>query len=460
MMPDPALAVPPFPPPLQHKAGLLRRFVIGWGSWIHTLFERSYRMKMGTVRFPLLRFFVINDLALAQDVLEERRCPWPKHGLMTELLRPLLGDSVFSANGAAWQAQRAMIQPAFAHAGLGRAFPAMRAAALDMADTLHQSAARGAVDMERAMTSVTADVIYRTLFSHSLSAEAADAVFAAFDRYQRHAQRYAMLRLYRLPLMRRRQRLTRAAADIRTLFAPLVDARMAARAHVDQPLPPADILDALLDARHPHSGAAFSREALLDQLGTIFLAGHETSASALAWASYLLAGDAGLQDRLAAQIAAVTAGNPLAADHLKALPELRHLFQEALRLYPPVSFLMREVVAPQTMRGKAMAPGDLAVVSPWLIQRNADNWACPHAFDPGRFARAENARAAREAWLPFGKGPRVCIGQGFAMQEATLVLATLLREFRLAPVPGRVPEPISRLTLRSRHGIHLRLTPR
>ncbi len=460
MMPDPALAVPPFPVPLRHKAGLLRRFVIGWSIWIHTLFEKSYRMKMGTVRFPLLRFFVINDLALAQDVLEERRCPWPKHGLMTELLRPLLGDSVFSANGAAWQAQRAMIQPAFAHAGLGRAFPAMRAAALDMADTLHQSAARGAVDMERAMTSVTADVIYRTLFSHSLSAEAADAVFAAFDRYQRHAQRYAMLRLYRLPLMRRRQRLTRAAADIRTLFAPLVDARMAARAHVDQPLPPADILDALLDARDPHSGAAFSREALLDQLGTIFLAGHETSASALAWASYLLAGDAGLQDRLAAQIAAVTAGSPLAADHLKALPELRHLFQEALRLYPPVSFLMREVVAPQTMRGKAMAPGDLAVVSPWLIQRNADNWACPHAFDPGRFARAENARAAREAWLPFGKGPRVCIGQGFAMQEAMIVLATLLREFRLAPVPGRVPEPISRLTLRSRHGIRLRLTPR
>lgn len=460
MMPDTALAVPPFPVPLQHKAGLLRRFVIGWGSWIHTLFEKSYRMKMGTVRFPLLRFFVINDLALAQDVLEERRCPWPKHGLMTELLRPLLGDSVFSANGAAWQAQRAMIQPAFAHAGLGRAFPAMRAAARDMADTLHQAAARGAVDMERAMTAMTADVIYRTLFSHSLSAEAADGVFAAFDRYQRHAQRYAMLRLYRLPLMRRRQRLTRAAADIRTLFAPLVDARMAARAHVDQPLPPADILDALLDARDPHSGAAFSREALLDQLGTIFLAGHETSASALAWASYLLAGDAGLQDRLAAQIAAVTAGHPLAADHLKALPELRHLFQEALRLYPPVSFLMREVVAPQTMRGKAMAPGDLAVVSPWLIQRNADNWACPHAFDPGRFARAENARAAREAWLPFGRGPRVCIGQGFAMQEAMIGLATLLREFRLAPIPGRVPEPISRLTLRSRHGIHLRLTPR
>jgi cytochrome P450 len=143
-----ALATPPYPAPLRHKAGLLRRFVIGWGSWIHTLFEKSYRMKMGTVRFPLLRFFVINDLALVQDVLEEKRCPWPKHGLMTELLRPLMGQSVFSANGAQWQAQRAMINPAFAHAGLGRA-SAMRAAADAMAEQLHRAATQGPVDMER-----------------------------------------------------------------------------------------------------------------------------------------------------------------------------------------------------------------------------------------------------------------------------------------------------------------------
>lgn len=455
-----ALATPPYPAPLRHKAGLLRRFVIGWGSWIHTLFEKSYRMKMGTVRFPLLRFFVINDLALVQDVLGEKRCPWPKHELMTELLRPLMGQSVFSANGAQWQAQRAMINPAFAHAGLGRAFPAMRAAADAMAEQLRRAAMQGPVDMERAMTAVTADVIFRTLFSQPLTPAQADAVFAAFDRYQRHVQPYAMLRLYRLPRLGRRRRLARAAADIRALFAPLVDARIMARGALDQPPAPDDILDALLDARHPHTGAPFARDDLLDQLATIFLAGHETSASALAWASYLVACDPALQDDLAEAIMQVSGTAALAPDHLKALPMLRHLFQETLRLYPPVSFLMREVTQAQVMRGKTMRPGDLVVVSPWLIQRNADHWPCPHAFDPVRFARPESATAAREAWLPFGKGPRVCIGQGFAMQEAMVVLATMLRHFRLAPAPGPAPEPVSRLTLRARRGIPLVLSPR
>jgi cytochrome P450 len=454
-----ALATPPYPAPLRHKAGLLRRFVIGWGSWIHTLFEKSYRMKMGTVRFPLLRFFVINDLALVQDVLEEKRCPWPKHGLMTELLRPLMGQSVFSANGAQWQAQRAMINPAFAHAGLGRAFPAMRAAADAMAEQLHRAATQGPVDMERAMTAVTADVIFRTLFSQPLAPAQADAVFAAFARYQRHVQPYAMLRLYRLPLLGRRRRLARAAAEIRALFAPLVDARIMARGALDQMPAPGDILDALLDARHPHTGAPFARDDLLDQLATIFLAGHETSASALAWASYLVACDPALQDDLAEAIAQVSGAAALAPEHLKALPMLRHLFQETCGSIPG------QLPDARSHPGSGDArQGDEAGRS------------------GGRFAMADPAqcrslalppRLRSRALRPTGKRDGRARGLAAVWQGTARVYRPGFchagsdgrARHPAAPLspgsgPGAAPEPISRLTLRARRGIPLLLSPR
>jgi cytochrome P450 len=139
---------------------------------------------------------------------------------------------------------------------------------------------------------------------------------------------------------------------------------------------------------------------------------------------------------------------------------VRNLFKETLRLYPPVAFLPRSVITPETMRGKPVQPADLLVIAPWLIQRNPANWECPHSFDPDRFARPENAEAVRKAWLPFGGGARLCIGAGFAQQEAVIILASIIRAFRLTHPPGRRPELVSRLTLRPRHGVPLLLTPR
>jgi cytochrome P450 len=139
---------------------------------------------------------------------------------------------------------------------------------------------------------------------------------------------------------------------------------------------------------------------------------------------------------------------------------LRNVFQETLRLYPPVSFFVRAVTRPTVMRDKRIRPGAMMVVSPWLIQRNSGNFPCPHAFEPARFADPDQAEACRRAYLPFGKGPRKCTGSAFAQQEAMLVLGAIVRNFRLAYPPGPKPEPVSRVTLRARKGIHLRLTPR
>ena len=249
-----------------------------------------------------------------------------------------------------------------------------------------------------------------------------------------------------------------AAAEVHALFAPLLDARLAeiaagAPAH-------ADILAALIAARHPETGAPFTRQDLLDQLAIIFLAGHETSASALGWTLWCLAASPDLQERLHAEIATETGGGAFKFAHLKRLEGVRNLFREGLRLYPPVSFFPREVTQPMERRGKRMRPGDMIVVSPWLIQRSENHWQCPHAFDPDRFTRAGEAGAVREGWLPFGRGPRVCVGRGFAEQEAALILAEIIRAFRLAPVAGATPELVSRLTLRPKDGIQLMVTPR
>ena len=454
----PDLLIPPFPTPLKTRAGLLRRFLLGRNSWIHTLYAKSYSMKLGSHRLPRLRFFIANEASLVAEVMDDRTHKFPKHRILNDMLDPLLGAGVFSVNGKAWEDQRAMINPAFALTNLKRAFPAMAAAGADLVALIRARDLARPLDIDPLMTHVTADIIFRTLFSVTLTETESHRVYEAFNRYQRHAQPATFLGLYGLPRGFLRRRMARAATDVHALFRPILEARLALTAAGETP--PDDILQALIAARHPETGAAFTPQALLDQLAIIFLAGHETSASALGWTLWCLAASPALQEKLLAEIEGACRGDAIAYEHLKAMEGVRNLFREGLRLYPPVSFLPREVTEPMERRGKAMAPGDLIVVSPWLIQRNPDNWRCPHAFDPDRFTRPEEAQSVKEAWLPFGRGPRVCIGAGFAQQEALLILAELIRAFRFADIPDRRPELISRLTLRPKHGIPLMVTPR
>lgn len=445
--------IPPYPLPPLRKPGLLRRFVLGWGSWLHTLFAGSYTMKLGHTRLPRLSVFMVNDLSLVRRVLGGGDA-FPKHGLLDDMLGPLVGSSVFSANGQAWRRQRAMVNPAFAHTNLAHALPMMLAATQDLIGRIQGLAGQGPVAIDPLMTHVTADIIFRTLFSVRLGEEEARTIHAAFEQYQRHAQRSAMLGLYRLPRLGFDRRARRAAQAIRGVFAPLVQARLAdhAQGRWGQK---ADILETLIAARDPVDGTPFTPEGLIDQIAVLFLAGHETSASALGWSLYLLAASPVWQDRARAEVQQAFGDDPPTPATLKGLDTLRHVFREALRLYPPVSFLPRASEAPITLRDKLVAPGDLLIVAPWLIHRNPDTWDCPHAFDPDRFGPEGEVDAVRKAWIPFGQGDRLCVGAGFAMQEAMVVLAQVLRHFRLDT--AATPEVVSRLTLRARDGIHLRV---
>jgi len=446
---------PPYPEPLKSKAKAVRRFATNWKSWIHGLFEKSYTMKMGEVHLPKLSVYMPNDLSLVDDVLDDRQHVYPKHGHLIEMLNPLIGNSVFSANGDDWQSQRQMVKPAYAQTGLKRAFPLMKGAVDQLIRHMGSLDLSKPVSVEPLMTHVAADIIFRTIFSVQISAKDSEQIYLAFNKYQRIAQTAAIFKTYGLPI----KLLLRSGAGIvrriHSTFLPMVQARYDAY-HSFGDAGPDDILHSLLKARHPETGEPFTLQALINQVSTVFLAGHETAASAMSWGLYLLAECPHLQDALLAEVGE----EPISFEKLKTTEVLRTVWQETLRLYPPVSFLIREVTQTTHMRDKTMPPGSMIIISPWLIQRNEANFACPHAFEPERFADPEQAEACRRAFMPFGKGRRICIGAGFANQEAMLVFGTIVQNFDLSFPAGRKPEPISRVTLRSAKGIFVKFTPR
>jgi cytochrome P450 len=208
----------------------------------------------------------------------------------------------------------------------------------------------------------------------------------------------------------------------------------------------------------PLTGARFSEAEMVDQVAIFFLAGHETSASALAWALWLLAAHPEAQEKAAAEARALPE-RPGFSD-LAKLPFTRDAFREALRLYPPVPMMVREAARSETFRARSVRPGAQIVLSPWHLHRHERHWENPDGFDPSRWQRPETRESARTAYLPFSAGPRVCPGAGFAMAEGTALLAALLRRFRFSPIEGRDPVPVAHLTVRGKDGIWLDLSPR
>ena len=452
------LFTPPYPIPPKTKPNPFKRFRLGWNSWIHTLFEKSYTMKLGETHLPNVDIYMANDQDVVHRVLDDCRDAddgnprtFPKHWLLDELLEPLVGNGIFVANGKDWEEQRRMMNPAFQHTHLKLTFPMMQAAVDEVIGRMAAEDLSRPLHIDPFMTHLAADIIFRTMFSVPLNAEGAARIFHAFHRFQSQMQPSITLHIFGLPKFGYRKRAVKAATEIHAVFAEIVRARYDAY-HASGDAGPADILQSLLEARNPATGAPFSFDDLIDQISVIFLAGHETSASSMTWALYILSECPHVAQAMRAELDAATDGGPIAFETLKSLAMTRNVFKETLRLYPPVSFLLREVTAPIRFRDKLLKPKAMIAVSPWLLQRSPDWWQCPHAFDPDRFERPDQADAAKRAYLPFGRGPRICIGAGFAQQEAILLLASVVRRFDLAAIPGDKPDPISRLTLRPKHG--------
>jgi cytochrome P450 len=421
-----------------------------------SLMDVSYSMHMGEVGLPHKRIYIANQPDLVQRILVDEAENFPKSGIIADMLDLLMGDSIFVSNGAVWKRQRRMMNPAFEAARIKIVFDLMMQA-VDALVARIDALAGGEVAIDVEMTHVTADIIFRTIFSKPLTAEEARLIYDAFIRFQETAFAHGMTRTVGFPSLFtyfRQRRAKVAAADIRGVLDPLVKARYDSF-HKGEPQSHQDILQALIAIKDAETGTHFDLRELCEQVSMLFLAGHETSASALSWALYLLAMDQEVQERLHRETIAVLGSRPPQFSDMKKLSFTRNVFSEALRLYPPVAFLPRSAACPVHMRDKDIKAGSMITVSPWLIQRHRRYWREPDSFDPGRFDRDDTVEAQRTAYLPFSKGARVCLGAAFALQEGTLILANLARRFKFDPVPGFVPKPIGRLTVRSENGIRL-----
>ncbi len=446
--------IPPKPAARPDRVSLWRYLRLFRQDILSAQPARLYRAWMAEFRTPFFRSYLCNDPALIDEVLTARPDDFPKSDRVGEGLRPLLGQSVFVTNGETWKRQRRIIDPAFEGGRLRDTFPAMLAAGQAAVARLDA----GVQEIEAPMSHAAADVIFRTLFSLPIDDALAAEVFARFRAYQRTQPILNLAAFVPLPrwLPRFHRRQTRASAQaIRALIARLTEARAA---QIAAGTAPDDLATKIMTTADPVTGARLQTAEMVDQVAIFFLAGHETSASALAWALYLVAGDPALQTALADEAAGL-GDSPGFAD-IGRLKLARDVFRETLRLYPPVPMMVRAARCPVRFRGRRVPKGAQIVLSPWHLHRHERIWEAPDAFDPGRWQTDAGRAAARSGWIPFSAGPRVCPGAGFAMIEGPLLLALILRTFRLAPVEGRVPVPVAHLTVRARDGIWLRLTRR
>jgi cytochrome P450 len=447
------LFVPPYPIPHKNKNSLFKRFFTGQISWLHTLFEKSYTMKMGEIKLPKVNFFIVNEPKLIKQIMVDEVEKFPKHHLLEELLEPIIGRSIFAVSGAEWHRQRKMVYPAFTHANLRRTFDFMSDAAddiiLKILDILHTDTH---VDIDPLMTFVSADIIYRTIFSIKLTEHDAFKIYNAFHEFQSAIQPCALLRIYGLPTWYHRRKIDKAVVKIHDVFGGLIKERY--NAYHTNGNAGNDILSSLLEAKDETTGKHFTIQELIDQISLVFLAGHETTASTLTWALYLLAETPDIQEKCRRQIPQTK----LHYTDLKDLDQLKNVIEETLRLYPPISFLLREASCPVKIRNKDLSKGAMVTISPWLTHRNGNEWENPHSFDPDRFSDATTQEAQKNAYLPFGKGPRICIGAAFARQETLIILAKIVQQFNLCYDNPEKPQAISRVTLRSQKGIRLKMT--
>jgi cytochrome P450 len=245
----------------------------------------------------------------------------------------------------------------------------------------------------------------------------------------------------------------RAILTLRGAVGRLLEDRRCARAAGASV--PDDLLTRLMAARDPESGQAMDEERLVDNLLTFYLAGHETTAKALTWTLYLLARSAQWHEAVRAEVEEVTGGAPLEARHVEHLPLTQQVIKESMRLFPPVPMMSRQAVAAARLGEHVLAPGDTVILPIYAIHRHLRRWERPAEFDPLRFAPGREGAIERFQYMPFGAGPRICIGMAFAMIESTAILATLVRGARFAPTPGLAPVPVARVTLLPRGGMPL-----
>jgi cytochrome P450 len=407
------------------------------------------------------RTFFVNEPGAIRYVLLDNAANYRKSELSRRLLEPGLGRGLLTSEGETWRRHRRIMAPAFDPRSIAGYAPIMTEVTrtlLEKWDALPEPRER---DVAAEMMHVTLHIISRAMFS-SDSDEIVDAVESGVNAYQTTV-RPSLFDLLQLP-----EWITRLVSPIRTEglfdeFDQKVDRLLAERGrHPDTELKnePKDLLARLIAARDAETGSGMTAQEVRDQVVTIFMAGHETTSQALSWSWYLLSQHPQVERKLHEELAVVLEGRLPRYDDLVNLPYARMVIEESMRLYPPAHTIGREAIVADEILGHRIPANAAVLISPWLLHRKASLWEHPERFDPERFAPEKAASRPRFAYIPFGAGPRICIGAAFAMTEAILILATIAQRYRLRLQEGHPVEPQGLITLRPRYGLKMRLERR
>ncbi|MCO5132398.1 MAG: cytochrome P450 [Xanthobacteraceae bacterium] len=418
--------VPPFPPRAPDNMGRLARIAAIRKSTIASWGQRAYEDDVIRGRFFGHGSFILNTPMAIRHVLVENYENYTRTPAAFRVLRPILGQGLLIAEGRDWKHQRRTLAPAFTPRAVTTLVPHM-VSAIDETVAALDRRRDAAVDLREAMQRMTLEIAGRTMFSFSMARHGA----TLRDFVIEYGSRLARPHFFDLVLplgWPSPQDISRAFFRKRwTRFIQALIAERRAAGKADG-APPRDLFELMEAARDPETGQAFSDEQLGDQVATMILAGHETTATALFWSLYLLALDPATQDRVAAEARGLAAGDSAS---IERLPFTRAVIDETMRLYPPAFLIARAAAGPDTLGdGLEVATGDVILIAPWLLHRHEKLWRDPDAFVPERFA-AGSTPPDRFAYLPFGVGPRVCIGAHFAIVEATLALARIIGAFHV-----------------------------
>jgi cytochrome P450 len=443
------LFVPPYPPRPPKPVATWRGFfgerartsVYGWSE---RAFEIDY-LKRNILGFTV---HILFDPDHVEQVLLGNAANYAKPDIVRTLLDPIIGRGLLTSDGELWRDQRRIVAASFSPA----AVDAQRATFAGAAQAAAAQWADGEVrDMAAEATRTTMRIIALALFGGDprlISEESMQQIAAAIEGFS-EARMLALFRLPQFPITPKGRAGKRGQVHLRKTLAEVVDDRWHGRIR-------GDFLTGMIDALRDRFPEAEARALALDNAATFYLAGHETTANALSWSLFLLAAQPELQEALASEaIAAIAVGDEVSLT--ERLPRLRLFLSESLRLYPPVPRFDRQAIGPDRLGDREVGPGDIVSIWPWMLHRHRKLWDDPDAFDMERFA--EKGGRHRFQYLPFGAGPRTCVGAQFATVEALTLLAHWLDEWRFVDT-GRAVEPAGMVTLRPKGGLPLKLERR
>jgi len=426
-------------------------------AWTHAFFEKP----IVSTRLPFGAVAAVNDPAGIRRVLLDNAANYRKDTLQRRIVSAGLAHGLLMAEEDQWRFQRRTLAPLFARKAVMSFAPMMLQAADEMVARWEQTDEGDSIDIAVEVTRLTLEVLRRTIFSDGLGRDTEDFQEAMRSYFDTIGQ-IDPFDLLNLPDMIPRFTRWKVRPALRFFEAAVDDiiARRRQRLAQEPDKVERDILTLLLEAQDTETGRSLSEAEVKSNIITFIAAGHETTANALAWSLFLLSQSPEWRERVAAE-----ARRELGAGHAPdvvadRLIETRAVIDEAVRLYPPLAAISRAAIGPDELAGETIAAGTTIVIAPYVLHRHRLLWDDPDVFDPTRFLPGARETIDRFAYLPFGAGPRICIGATFALQEATLVLATVMRRMSLQVAPGFAVWPQQRVTLRPRGGLPMRIVAR